>query len=410
MPDRLAPGLFLVLLWTSVGPAVAQIDLQELVDHASPGDTLQLLPQRYASATINKALTLVGHGTGTVIDGGGAGHVLALRSPDISVRNLMVTNSGTDVSLKESGIWIDRLAGSASVDSVRVEGCGFGIWVDAASAPRITSYRIIGRSDAAIISDLGNGIHLFNVTGGTVRGNHIEAGRDGVYISNSSGCLIENNHIHGARFAIHYMYAHANRVIGNVTDSTSVGIALMYSKGIQVLDNRVRAGRTHGILLRNLYNSRIEGNEVHDSEDGLFFSGCSYDTLAANLVSDNRLGLHLSDSPDNEVYGNAFVDNDEQLSFQDFATLVWDDPHGGNFWSDYVGWDRNGDGFGDRGHFPSDVAAYLVQRFPAVRLILHSPAMVLLQGLEAQFPVLRPPGLWDTQPLMANPLAAARVL
>ena len=114
MPDRLAPGLFLVLLWTSVGPAVAQIDLQELVDHASPGDTLQLLPQRYASATINKALTLVGHGTGTVIDGGGAGHVLALRSPDISVRNLMVTNSDTDVSLKESGIWIDRLAGSAS--------------------------------------------------------------------------------------------------------------------------------------------------------------------------------------------------------------------------------------------------------------------------------------------------------
>jgi nitrous oxidase accessory protein len=200
------------------------------------------------------------------------------------------------------------------------------------------------------------------------------------------------------------MYAHGNRVIGNVTDSSSVGIALMYSKGIQVLDNRVRAGHTHGILLRNLYYSRIEGNQVRDSKDGLFFSGCSYDTLAHNLVVNNHIGILISDSPDNEVWGNAFVNNDEQLNYQDFTTLVWDSPDGGNYWSDYVGWDRDGDGIGDRGHFPRDVASYLVQRFPAVRLVMNSPAMVLLQGVEAQFPVLRPPGLWDLRPLMANPL------
>ena len=202
------------------------------------------------------------------------------------------------------------------------------------------------------------------------------------------------------------MYSHANRVIGNVTDSSSVGIALMYSKGIQVLDNRVRAGHTHGILLRNLYYSRIEGNEVRASQDGLFFSGCSYDTLANNLVANNLIGLHLSASPDNDVHGNAFVHNDVQLSFQDFKTMAWDGVNGGNYWSDYMGWDRDGDGVGDKGHFPSDVAAYLVQRFPAVRLVMHSPAMVLLQGLEAQFPVLRPPGLWELKPLMSNPLSS----
>lgn len=380
------------------------LDLPALIQATAAGDTLHLPAGRYSAAVIDRPLTLIGSGAGTVSDGDGQGIVLSVQAPNVTVRNVTVLNGGKDVGRKDSGIWIDRSAPGAHVDSVRVQGCGFGIWVDAAQGPRITGCHIVGQEDARIISDLGNGIHLFNVREGVVHGNHIEAGRDGIYISNSSGCRLEANRIDRARFAIHHMYAHANQVIGNVADSSSVGIALMYSKGIQVLNNRVRAGHTHGLLLRNLYNSRIEGNEIRASQDGLFFSGCRFDTVAANLVYQNHIGLHISDSQDNRVFGNAFVDNDQQLSFQDFKTLTWQDERGGNYWSDYAGWDRNGDGLGDRGHFPSDVAAYLVQRFPVVRLVMHSPAMVLLQGLETQFPVLRPAGLWDTQPLMENPL------
>jgi nitrous oxidase accessory protein len=396
-----------LLLWvTTAARAGSLIDLQQLLDETESGATLQLPPGHYGAAVIKQPLVLRGSGAGTVIDGGGSGHALAVQAANVTIRNLAITGSGTDVSRKESGVWIGKQAANAHLDSVHVEGCGFGIWVDAAQSPQITACHIVGQQDARIISDLGNGIHLFNVTDAYVSGNHIEDGRDGIYISNSSGCLLENNHIDRARFAIHYMYAHGNKVIGNVTDSSSVGIALMYSKGIQVLDNRVRSGHTHGILLRNLYYSRIEGNEVSTSQDGLFFSGCSFDTLANNLVTANDIGIQLSDSPDNEVHGNAFVDNVQQLSYQDFSTLVWEGAGGGNFWSDYIGWDRDGDGIGDKAHFPSDVAAYLVQRFPAVRLVMHSPAMVLLQGLESKFPVLRPPGLWDLKPLMTNPLSS----
>jgi nitrous oxidase accessory protein len=200
------------------------------------------------------------------------------------------------------------------------------------------------------------------------------------------------------------MYSHHNRVVGNYTDSSSVGIALMYSKGIQVLENEVRASHTHGILLRNLYNSRIEANDTQSSQDGFFFSGCSFDTLRGNLVAANEIGILVSDSPGNLVAGNAFVDNRQQLNYQNHTSLVWS----GNYWSDYVGWDRNGDGVGDKRHYPSDIAAYLVGRFPAVRLVLHSPAMLLLQGLEAQFPVMRPPGVLEERPLMVNPLAMRR--
>jgi len=386
------------------------IDLQALVDVTLAGDTLQLEAGRYSAASINHSLTLRGRGVATVIDGQGDGTTLRLLAPSIAVESLRVTGSGTSVSKKETAIWIDRTAMDARVTDVRIDSSGFGIWVDKAVRPLITGCDIEGRNDAAIISDLGNGIHLFNVEGAIVRGNHIVQGRDGIYISNSTGCLIEGNRIRRSRFAIHYMYAHQNRVIDNDTDSTSVGIALMYSKRIEVRGNRVSNSHTHGVLLRNLYSSRIEANDVSSSKDGFFFSGCYEDTLEANWIVANDVGIQVSDAKRNLLVTNAFIDNTEQLVYEGYSHITWEgNAEGGNYWSDYVGWDRNGDGIGDKRHYPSDIASYMVNRFPAVRLVMHSPAMLLLQGLETQFPVMRPPGVMEVRPLMhppARPLTA----
>ena len=385
----------------------ARTDLQGLVHACDPGDTLRLPAGRYTGATLASPLTLVGSGPATIIDGGGRGSALVLKSAGISVSNLRVTGSGTDVTAKESGIWIDRTASDALISKVRIDSCGFGIWADRAPRPLIAACDIEGREDIPIMSDRGNGIHVFKVEGGVVRDNRITAGRDGIYISNSRECLIENNHLRRSRFAIHYMYAHENRVIGNHTDSSSVGIALMYSKRIYVRGNRVRNARTHGMLLRNLYESRIANNDVRVSKDGFFFSGCFLDTLANNWIEENEIGIQVSDSPRNHLVANAFVDNGRQFVYQGYSRIVWDGgANGGNYWSDYVGWDRNGDGIGDRPHHLSDIASYLVGRFPAVRLVLQSPAMLLLRGLEAQFPVMRPPGITEARPLMRPPSSA----
>lgn len=401
---RAIRSLVEVLLLAHGAYASAPVDLQTLIDRAAAGDTLYLEVGRYGSARIDRPLVLVGRGPATVIDAGGSGHTLALMAPDITLRRLRLTGSGTDIDRKESGVWIDRTAPRAHLEDLVIDGCGFGVWADAVKAPRIENCRITGRDDAAMVSDLGNGIHLFNVTGGIVRGNSITKGRDGVYISNSSGCTIAENRIRHTRFAIHYMYSHANRVVGNRADSSSVGIALMYSKHLEVRGNRIAACHTHGILLRNLYYSRITGNRAVSNQDGFFFSGCSYDTLQGNYAAYNRIGIQVSDAPDNLVAGNAFIGNEQALNYQNNIELVWDSDQGGNYWDGYVGWDRDGDGIGDRRYYPMDVASYLVQRFPAVRLVLHSPAMALLQGLEERFPVLRPPGVLEPRPLMAAPV------
>ena len=399
------PGL-LLCLWASSNTAAPaqQLDLQMLVDQAAAGDTLYLEAAHYTGAQIDKPLTLIGQGSETVLDAGGSGHALAINAPDCEIRRVRITGSGTDIDRKESGIWVDRRAPRVRLHNVQVEACNFGIWVDAANAPEITHCQIIGRTDAPIISDLGNGIHLFNVSGGIIADNTVMYGRDGIYISNSTGCRIQANRIRHTRFAIHYMYSHTNQVLDNQADSSSVGIALMYSKHLQIRGNQVHNCHTHGILLRNLYYSYIASNTSTHNQDGFAFSGCNYDTLAANLAADNTVGMLVSDSEDNVVTGNAFINNVEQLNFQANISQSWGAKAGGNYWSDYMGWDRDNDGVGDRKHYPTDIASYLVYRFPAVRLVMHSPAMKLLQELEAQFPVIRPPGVVELRPLMHNPL------
>ena len=167
MRPRSLYAAMLLCLWVSIGAAspAQRINLQTLVDQATAGDTLQLMAARYTSAQIDKPLTLIGQGPETILDAGGSGHTLEINAPDCQIRHLRVTGSGTDIDRKESGIWVDRRAPGVRLHDIQVEACGFGIWVDAARAPKITHCRIVGRTDAPMVSDLGNGIHLFCIYG-----------------------------------------------------------------------------------------------------------------------------------------------------------------------------------------------------------------------------------------------------
>jgi nitrous oxidase accessory protein NosD len=113
-------SLSCVLVSVSVALS-APLDLQALVDAAAVGDTLDLSIGHYGSARVDKALTIRGQGVGTVVDGGGSGHTLALMAAAISVENLRVTGSGTDVSGKHSGIWVDREADGARIIGVQID-------------------------------------------------------------------------------------------------------------------------------------------------------------------------------------------------------------------------------------------------------------------------------------------------
>lgn len=60
----------------------------------------------------------------------------------------------------------------------------------------------------------------------------------------------------------------------------------------------------------------------------------------------------------------------------------------------------NNDGIGDAIFEPNDGIDKLVWQYPEMKMIMDSPAILILRWVQKQFPVLKPPGVKDSYPLM----------
>jgi hypothetical protein len=123
-------------------------------------------------------------------------------------------------------------------------------------------------------------------------------------------------------------------------------------------------------------NNRVEGNSVNGNIIGVLLSGDS-NTLDGNYIANNDEGLFLGinnpgDLPIEIVLTrNSFVDNKVQLSgctCEEYnisePVHAWDNGSIGNFWSDYNGTDKNGDGIGDSPYF---IDLLNLDRYPLIQ-------------------------------------------
>jgi nitrous oxidase accessory protein len=393
--------------------------LQPLVERADDGDTLYLPAGRYPGrVVIDRTLTLKAEGE-AVIDAGGEGDAVTLAAPGIVLDSLVIEDWGDDLTAMDSGILVQENATGSVIRDSRLEGPGFGIRLDAVSDVRVIGNTL--RGDATLRSqDRGNGIHLFNVRDVLVEGNDIRRVRDGIYIDTSSDSVLRDNHLQDLRYGVHYMYAHDNRLEDNLTRDTRTGYALMQSKRLEVVGNRSEGDRNYGILMNNITDTLLSGNRVEGVRQrldaageglvsggegkALFVYNSQYNTFRGNRFAESDIGIHLTaGSEDNTVVGNAFVENRQQVMYVATRPQEWSEEGRGNYWSDYLGWDLNGDGRGDVPFEPNDAMDRLLWRYPAARLLMDSPAVLALRWVQRQFPVFRPQGVKDSAPLMTEP-------
>ena len=355
---------------------------------------------------------------GAVLSSAGQGNVLTVTASDVRIENCTLRDWGRDLTAMDSGIFIERGANQVTVRNNRLQGVGFGIWADRTENVQILDNRVQG--DPTVRSqDRGNGIHLFNARGALIAGNHISETRDGVYIDTSNGNRIENNLMEDLRYGIHYMFANDNHVIGNTTRRTRTGYALMQSRKLTVIGNRSEHDRNYGILMNYITYSTLKDNFVTDVQAGdtggdtmiqggegkaVFIYNSLFNVIEHNHFEHSNLGIHLTaGSEDNRIVGNAFVGNEQQVKYVAVRTQEWSADGRGNYWSDYLGWDRNDDGLGDVPYEPNDNVDRLLWMYPQVRLLMNSPGIELLRWVQRAFPVLKSPGVQDSFPLMNLP-------
>lgn len=374
-------------------------DLQAAVNRAAAGDTVQLQRGLYrANLLIDKPLTLRGLQRPT-ISGGNEGDTIRVTAPDVTIEGLIVRDSGADLGAQNSGIYIRPGAHRAVVRDCDLVYTLFGLWIEKANDVRVERNLITGKRELNS-AQRGNGVQLYNTTGARIEHNRIGFVRDALYVDVSHDAVFRGNRLHRSRYGTHYMNSYRNLWEDNETFYNRGGLALMEVRDQVVRNNRAWGNSDHGIMLRSIQDSVVENNVVAGNNRGFFIYDVEYTRLAGNLVVDNRVGVHLAaGSTRNPVERNDFIGNREQVRYVGSRDETWG-RESGNHWSNYAGWDRDGNGRGDVPYEANDLVDRLVWRHPAVKLLLASPAVQALRLASRQFPLLRVPSVVDPQPRM----------
>lgn len=374
-------------------------DLAEAVRQASPGDVVEVKRGMYrVNLLIDKPLTLRGLDRPT-LSGGNEGDTIRVTSPDVVIEGLIVRDSGDSLKHQNAGIYVYPGAHRAIVRRCDLTYNLFGLWIEKANDVLIEHNTITGKREYGS-SQRGNGIQLYNTKGARIFHNNISFVRDALYVDVSHHAVFRGNRLHHSRYGTHYMNSYHNLWEDNDSYYNRGGLALMEVRDQVVRGNRAWGNSDHGIMLRTLQDSVIEDNIVAGNSRGFFIYDVEYIKLNRNLVVDNVVGVHLAaGSTRNEVEGNDFISNREQVRYVGARDERWG-TQGGNHWSNYVGWDRDGDGRGDVPYEANDMVDRLTWRYPAIKLLLASPAVQALRLVGQQFPVLRVPSVVDPHPRM----------
>lgn len=410
---------------------------QSVLDRAQDGDVITLAAGEHKGPLrIERRVTLQGE-PGAILTGNGEGSVIGVYGPGAAIRGLTIKGSGRDLQTMDSGIYLEKTAERALVENNRIIGNLFGVYVHGATGTRVLNNVIEGLQNIRL-AEAGNGVSVWNAPDVTIDGNTIRYGRDGIFTVSSRKDRFINNRFEKVRFAVHYMYTNDSEISGNVSIKNHVGYAIMYSNRLVIRDNVSYRDRDHGLLFNYANFARIEGNlvaggprddtsgtqEVASDERGMLPSASSSTQTGVRsgpgkcvfIYNANRnqfrnnwferceIGVHFTaGSEGNEITGNAFVGNRNQVKYVGTRDLDWSKDGRGNYWSDNPAFDLNGDGVADTAYRPNDLVDRVLWTAPSAKILINSPAVQVLRWAQAQFPALYPGGVVDTHPLIAPP-------
>jgi len=246
----------------------------------------------FEHVTVYKSLKLVGEDKGTtVIDAGGSGTVINVTANNVDIREFTLRNSGPDFD--DKGTNLDH-SSNTTIRGNFIKNNRWGIWLEFAE-------------------------------NNTVRENTIHNSTSaGIYLGDSAGNNINHNTITSAEYGMWLERSGSNIIIGNALMENAMGISLTNDSN----------------------NNTVSGNTIENNDEGIHLFSPS-NRIHENTLTSNLYGIFSLHSGGNLIYRNNFIGNIVQAHLSESYVDIWDNGAEGNYWSDYTGDDRNGDGIGD---------------------------------------------------------------
>ena len=377
--------------------------LQELINQTPTGGKVPLEPGTYfGPVVIDRPIILDGKGKVT-IDGQAKGTVIRIVANGVTIRNMNITGSGKSHDQVHAGISVT--SSYNIIRNNRIHHTLFGI-----DMKESHENEIIENDISSFPEDLGlrgDGIRVWASNNNVFRKNSIHDSRD-MIIWYSDGNLIEYNKGWNNRYSLHFMYTGGNTVRYNNYWDSAVGIFLMYSHDSVLSHNQIRhaIGTTGmGIGMKEVDNMRLIENRIVYCTTGIYLDQSPFDPLAFNMMLGNTVAYNIhgvvfhSTLKQNVFKGNQFIGNLEAITVHSKGTAnnnIWE----ANYWSEYEGFDRDSNGYGDSSYINKIYLDQLWMDNPWVKFYYASPVLSGLNLLAKLAPLSEPKLLMiDTKPI-----------
>ncbi len=403
--------LLIGLTTAPVSAHAALFDLKTALANAQPGATIVVPAGVYGGPLqIDKPVILEGQ-TGAIIQGAGHGDVITISAANVTIRGFVIRNSGDSLDQENAGITV--LASHAIIENNRVEDALFGIYLK--NAPKSVIRNNVVRSKALPEARRGDGIRVWYSEGTLLEGNDVQGTRD-VIVWFSSNSVVRNNTVEQSRYGIHTMSSNNLLLEHNILRHNSVGVYTMYGNGVTLRNNLIydnRGASGYGVGMKDVEKAVLTGNRLVSNRVGIYLdnspraSGVTVQ-VDHNLFAYNEIGVTLQPLVTRHRFTqNIFQENGEQVALAAQGELKgndWSHDGAGNYWSDYAGFDADGNQIGDLPYRAQSLFEDLLEQYPELRLFQLSPATDALDLAAKAFPIFQPhPKLADDAPLMVPP-------
>jgi nitrous oxidase accessory protein len=367
---------------------------------AKTNDTIRIKPGVYESinTTINFPLTILGEGN-VVLDGKGKDEVILVLANDVHLENLNIKNTNIGSMKDYAGIRVFK-ARNVSISNCKLQNTFFGIYLSDSKKCSVNNCQSAGANYGK--SFTGNGIHLWKCDSISIANNHMEGHRDGIYFEFAKHCIITKNLCEkNFRYGLHFMFSDNDTYVNNDFTGNGTGVAVMYSKGIKMFNNRFEnnwGDASYGLLLKDISNSDIRHNHFMNNTIGLTMEGSSNIHFQHNEFASNGYALRVWANCTNDT----FVSNNFYNNTFDAATNgeLQQDLFDYNYWDKYDGYDLNKDKIGDVPFHPVSMYSMLIQQMPHAVMLMHSFIVNLLDKAEKSIPSMTPNAFVDNHPLL----------
>lgn len=375
--------------------------IRAAVDMAEDGDVIRIksgIYKEHGIEILDKSVKIIGEGY-PVVDAEMQGTAITVKAEGFSIEGIKIINIGTSHTNDFAAILISR-SKNFTIKNNRFENIFFGILIEKSSEGTILGNQI--KSNSRIQAKSGNGIHMWHSNNLRVKNNQIIGVRDGIYLEFTNNCVIEENLCkENLRYGLHFMFSDHNEYLGNTFENNGAGVAVMYSKFIEMRRNLFRknwGSASYGLLLKEISDSELINNTFEDNTIAISADNTNRINYSHNNFLSNGYAVRIRGA----CYNNVFTENNFLANSFDVAYTgnINENEFLRNYWSEYTGYDLDKDGTGDVPYRPVKLFSYLVNKTPEAIILLRSIFIGLLDFSEKVSPIFTPAELIDPQPQM----------